>query len=419
MKLLNYMSLYLAIAILLIVSLWGTIYYFVMLSDVKRNVDEGLLNSKYIILRNVKANPDILVKSAFFGNNYAIRAISKTNSRVSADHYQDTTRFVQREATHEPVRMLKTIFVQKNKRYELKIFASMVEEDDLISSLFKGLIGLYVAIIISSLIVQQLLVRKIWQPFRQLLDKLRNFQLDSDQAIVPIPTKISEFKEMNEVITSQMKQAMETYNSQKQFLENAAHELQTPLAISINRLELLVEEDLKEKDRKHVGQVIRTLERLSRLNKSLLLLTKIENRQFIKKGPVSINDIFRYLLAEFKDLSEQKSLTYVLHEEQELQWTMNRDLAIVLVSNLLKNAIVHNHQYGNITIHIYAQSFTIENSGESTALDEKELFERFKKQGKNKNSIGLGLAITKAIVNTYGLKINYRFLATHQFIVSS
>jgi signal transduction histidine kinase len=419
MKLLNYMSLYLAIAILLIVSLWGTIYYFVMLSDVKRNVDEGLLNSKYIILRNVKANPDILVKSAFFGNNYAIRAISKTNSRVSADHYQDTTRFVQREATHEPVRMLKTIFVQKNKRYELKIFASMVEEDDLISSLFKGLIGLYVAIIISSLIVQQLLVRKIWQPFRQLLDKLRNFQLDSDQAIVPIPTKISEFKEMNEVITSQMKQAMETYNSQKQFLENAAHELQTPLAISINRLELLVEEDLKEKDRKHVGQVIRTLERLSRLNKSLLLLTKIENRQFIKKGPVSINDIFRYLLAEFKDLSEQKSLTYVLHEEQELQWTMNRDLAIVLVSNLLKNAIMHNHQYGNITIHIYAQSFTIENSGESTALDEKELFERFKKQGKNKNSIGLGLAITKAIVNTYGLKINYRFLATHQFIVSS
>ena len=419
MKLLNYMSLYLAIAILLIVSVWGTIYYFIMLGDVKRNVDEGLANSKYIILRNVKANPDILVKSAFFGNNYAIRAISKTNSRVSTDHYQDTIRFVQREATYEPVRMLKTIFEQKKKLYELKVFASMVEEDDLISSLFKGLIGLYIAIIISSLIVQQLLVRKIWQPFRQLLDKLRNFQLDSDQAIVPIPTKISEFKEMNEVITSQMKQAMETYNSQKQFLENAAHELQTPLAISINRLELLVEEDLKEEDRKHVGQVIRTLERLSRLNKSLLLLTKIENRQFIKKGPVSINDIFRYLLAEFKDLSEQKSLTYVLHEEQELQWTMNRDLAIVLISNLLKNAIVHNHQYGNITIHIDAQSFTIENSGESAALDEKELFERFKKQGKNKNSIGLGLAITKAIINTYSLKINYRFLTTHQFIVSS
>jgi len=418
MKLLNYMSLYLAIAILLIVSVWGTIYYFVMLGDVKRNVDEGLANSKYIILRNVKTNPDILVKSAFFGNNYAIRAISKTNSRVSTDHYQDTTRFVQREATHEPVRMLKTIFEQKNKLYELKIFASMVEEDDLISSLFKGLIGLYIAIIISSLIVQQLLVRKIWQPFRQLLDKLRNFQLDSDQAIVPISTKISEFKEMNEVITSQMKQAMETYNSQKQFLENAAHELQTPLAISINRLELLIEEDLKEEDRKHVGQVIRTLERLSRLNKSLLLLTKIENRQFIKKGPVSINDIFRYLLSEFKDLSEQKSLTYVLHEEQELQWTMNRDLAIVLISNLLKNSIVHNHQYGNITIHIGGQSFTIKNSGESIALDEKELFERFKKQGKNKNSIGLGLAITKAIVNTYNLKINYRFLTTHQFTVS-
>lgn len=418
MKLLNYMSLYLAIAILLIVSVWGTIYYFIMLGDVKRDVDEGLVNSKYIILRNVNANPHILDKSAFFGNNYSIRAISKTNN-LAKDHYQDTTRFIQHETKYEPVRMLKTIFKHKNKLYELRVFASMVEEDDLISSLFKGLIGLYMAIIISSLIVQQLLVRRIWQPFRQLLDKLRDFQLDSHQDILPISTKITEFKEMNEVITSQMKQAMETYSSQKQFLENAAHELQTPLAVSINRLELLIEEDLKEEDRKHVGQVIRTLERLSRLNKSLLLLTKIENRQFIRKSPVSINDIFRYLLVEFRDLIEQKALTYSLQEEQELQWTMNRDLAIVLISNLLKNAIVHNYQHGKINIYIYDQLFAIENSGESTALDEKELFKRFKKQGKNKNSKGLGLAITKAVINTYGLGIKYRFSTTHQFIVSA
>lgn len=419
MKLLNYTSIYLALAILLIVSVWGTIYYFIMLGDVKKDVDEGLANSKYLILRNVKANPNILAKSEFFGNNYYIRIIDEKNNGLSRDRYRDTVRFVEHAASYEPVRMLKTVFEQKNRYYELRVLASMVEEDDLIASLFKGLIGLYVAIIISSLVVQQLLVRKIWLPFYQLLDKLRNFQLDRDQDIHPISTKISEFREMNEVITSQMRQALKTYNSQKQFLENAAHELQTPLAISINRLELLVEEDLKDEDRQHVGQVIRTLERLTRLNKSLLLLTKIENRHFVKKNPVSINDIFRYLLSEFRDLIEQKDLVYFLHEEQELQWTMNRDLAIVLISNLLKNAIIHNRQQGKINIYIYAQSFTIENDGEETSLNEKELFERFKRQGKNKNSIGLGLAISKAIANTYGLDINYCFSVFHQFKVSS
>jgi len=295
----------------------------------------------------------------------------------------------------------------------------MVAEDKLISSLVKGLLGLYAAIIISSFIVQQLLVRKIWLPFRQLLDRLRNFQLDKNQHITPITTPISEFQEMNEVITLQMEQLLQTYHSQKQFLENAAHELQTPLAISINRLELLLEEDVATEHRPHIVRVIRTLERLNRLNASLLLLTKIENQQFTQKTPVSINNIFTYLLSEFEDLVEQKDLHVSLIDQVELQWLMNRDLAMILVSNLLKNAIVHNKRGGSIRIDIRENAFTITNDSDSASLDQNQIFERFKKQGKNKTSIGLGLAICKAIAQTHRLKLTYHFQTNHQFIVSA
>jgi len=419
MKLLNYTSFYLAIAILLIVSVWGTIFYFIMLKDVKSEVDSGLVNSKYLIIKNAKTNPTVLSKEIFHGNNYTIHTIHAENKRRTKDRFQDTTRALQNGQRYEPVRMLKTQFTHHHQAYELKIVASMVAEDKLISSLVKGLLGLYAAIIISSFIVQQLLVRKIWLPFRQLLDRLRNFQLDKNQHITPITTPISEFQEMNEVITLQMEQLLQTYHSQKQFLENAAHELQTPLAISINRLELLLEEDVANEHRTHIVRVIRTLERLNRLNASLLLLTKIENQQFTQKTPVSINNIFTYLLSEFEDLIEQKDLHVSLIDKVELQWLMNRDLAMILVSNLLKNAIVHNKRGGKIRIHIQENAFTIGNDSDSASLDPNQIFERFKNQGKNKTSIGLGLAICKAIVQTHRLKLSYRFQIHQQFTVSA
>jgi len=419
MKLLNYTSFYLAIAILLIVSVWGTIFYFIMLKDVKSEVDSGLINSKYLIIKNAKTNPTVLSREVFHGNNYTIHIMHTENKRRIKDRFQDTIRVLQNGQQEEPVRMLKTQFTHQNQAYELKIVASMVAEDKLISSLVKGLLGLYAAIIISSFIVQQLLVRKIWLPFRQLLDRLRNFQLDKNQHITPITTPISEFQEMNEVITLQMEQLLQTYHSQKQFLENAAHELQTPLAISINRLELLLEEDVATEHRPHIVRVIRTLERLNRLNASLLLLTKIENQQFTQKTPVSINNIFTYLLSEFEDLVEQKDLHVSLIDQVELQWLMNRDLAMILVSNLLKNAIVHNKRGGSIRIDIRENAFTITNDSDSASLDQNQIFERFKKQGKNKTSIGLGLAICKAIAQTHRLKLTYHFQTNHQFIVSA
>jgi signal transduction histidine kinase len=207
---------------------------------------------------------------------------------------------------------------------------------------------------------------------------------------------------------------LDTYHSQKQFIENASHELQTPVAVSINKLELLAEKsDLSEASLESVGQVIQTLERLTRLNRSLLLLSRIENRQFEDTEEVSFNAIARQLINEFSDFAEYKDVTMTLHENAELHIEMQKDLALIMISNILKNAIVHNYTHGTVHIVIEKDSLKISNSGSPLALDPDRIFSRFYKNSKDSGSTGLGLAIVKAIADLYGFRVGYLFDGVH------
>lgn len=414
MNLLNHTLKYLAIALLGILSVWAVLFYINMLDEVYDSLDDGLDNYKMLIIDKVREDPATLSRTTFGEGNYEIFEISKQDERKIKDTYQDTLMYMQNEKDLEPVRMLSTAFHQKGKYYELKIISSMVEEDDLIEDLFFALIWLYVALLASILLVNNLLLKKIWRPFYDLLEQLKRFRLGREQSFKPVETNVKEFKVLNETVGALVNHAVDIYSSQKQFIENASHELQTPIAISMNKLELLAERNnLPDSDMETVGQVIQTLERLTRLNKSLLLLSKIENRQFSDTENVSVNQIVKELAEEFADFAEFKDVTLVVEEKADLSVLVNKDLAAILISNLLKNAIVHNTSPGKVNIEINPDSFKITNSAKGAALDPEKMFHRFHKDSEDKNNTGLGLAIVKAIISYYGFNIQYRFDKNH------
>jgi len=419
MNLLNYTLKYLAIALFGIISVWAVIFYVNMLDEVYDSLDDGLDNFKILIIDKAHQDSTTLTKTEFAEGNYEIRPISKNNALKIKDVHKDTLMYMQFEEDLEPVRLLTTAFKIDDKYYELKVISSMVEEDDLIEDLFYSLIWLYVALLASILIVNNFLLKKVWQPFYNLLNKLQTFRLGKDHSIEPVKTNVKEFKVLNDSVISLVNHTLETYNSQKQFIENASHELQTPIAISINRLELLAEKsEMTEANLETIGQVIQTLERLTRLNKSLLLLSKIENRQFEETENISLNKIFFNLKEEFSDFAEYKGITISIYEKAQLSAIMQKDLAIILISNLMKNAIVHNHSNGALDIEIDQRYFIISNTGTESALDKDKIFKRFHKDSGDKNNTGLGLAIVKAIVDLYGLSIDYSFDGRHHVKVT-
>ncbi|GAA4443354.1 HAMP domain-containing sensor histidine kinase [Ravibacter arvi] len=417
MKLNHFTLKYLAAAMLVILSAWAAVFYINILDEVYDSLDDGLDNYRLLIIRKARKDKTVLEKAAFGEGNYEIREIRAGEALKRKDVYKDTLMYMDFENDLEPVRMLTTVFRDGAANYELKIISSMVEEDDLMEDLFYALIWLYVILLTSILLVNHVLLRRTWRPFYAALDRLRDFRLGKTAAAPVGKSNISEFRELDREVTDLLERTNRAYESQKQFLENAAHELQTPLAISLSRLELLAEKDtVAEPERRAIGEVIRTLERMKRLNKSLLLLSRIENRQFAGEEPVDLRAMALTILGEFEDLTGFRRLKVSVTGEFHPVARMNRDLAQIFWTNLLKNAIVHNIEGGVIELIFAPQGFLLRNSGIHRPLAGERLFQRFYQEDTaNKNSTGLGLAITGAIAETYDIRLIYSFDGLHQW----
>ena len=104
----------------------------------------------------------------------------------------------------------------------------MVEEDDQIENLFKYLVGLYLVLILSIVVLNNLVMKKVWKPFYTLIDRLKGFRIEKDDPIKTEPTTIDEFNLLNQSVERLTEKSRDSYVAQKEFIENAAHELQTP-----------------------------------------------------------------------------------------------------------------------------------------------------------------------------------------------
>lgn len=191
----------------------------------------------------------------------------------------------------------------------------MVEEDDLRKELF-SILWLYGGLIVIILLLNNFLQKKAWSPFYKLLTRLEKFSIENHRTIKYEATNIDEFRLLNERIDQLIRKSVESYKSQKEFIENASHELQTPLAISINKLELMAENsNLTAPQMEELGTILNSLERLTRLNKSLLLLSRIENRQFDDGERFPWNDLVNQVMTEFEDFGAFQKVRLLITEE--------------------------------------------------------------------------------------------------------
>lgn len=418
MKVLNYTTSYLAVVLLLLISIWATIFYYAMLDEIYDSIDDGLDNQKGLIIQKAAFDSTVFNRQQFDEGDYAIREISSEQALQFQEQYVDTLMYMQNEKEYEPVRMLKTVFRHQNQYYSMQIITSMVEEDDLISELFYALLWLYGGLLISILLVNNLLLKRIWKPFYHLLKQLKNFRLEKGFNIAVEKTSIDEFRLLQQTVQQLLQHNIDTYTSQKHFIENASHELQTPLAISINKLEALAESpSLTEKDLSLLGSALQNLERLTRLNKSLLLLSRIENKQFGQTEAVHMGALVQKVADDWEDQLAFYGIQLNISVHEPLMVNMNPDLAAILVNNLIKNSIVHNGKGGFVNIIVNKQSLVIENSGSEKQLDDKSLFTRFN-AGTSGASTGLGLAIVKAIADLYHFNIAYTYVQKHRFLIS-
>lgn len=416
MKLRNYTLRYLIIALLGVIALWASLFYMVILDEVYDNINDGLKNSKILIIREAYANEKVLNTPDFGINQFKIEPLPKDVEYDYSDKLFNTFEFSEYDDEDQPVRMLETVFNDsKGNPHKLTIRASMVEEDELLEDLMTALIALYIMLVISIALINHLILRKVWRSFYKLLDRLKYFKLGTGASFQSPESPVSEFKMLGRELEDMLQRNEAIYTSQKQFIENASHELQTPLAISLNKLELFAENnDLPEEQMMEIAKISDTLNRLVRLNKSLLILSKIENRQYAEEESINFTELTKQIADDFSDLAEYKDISINVTSIAQLHYAMNKGLANTLVSNLIKNAIVHNERGGFIEVIIEKNSLTLLNSGHKP-LDNKAIFNRFYRDSASEQSTGLGLSIVQSIASNYGLQIEYTFNGNHVF----
>lgn len=284
---------------------------------------------------------------------------------------------------------------------------------DLESDVVQGVMiqfGLIVIILgVAMLIVMGLMSRRMWAPFYQTLHCVENFHLED--GVVPKfqNTNISEFNRLNSALTQMISDSLHSYQLQKEFTENASHELQTPLAVFQSKLDLLLQQSELTRDQAEIIQDLYQMSgRLSRLSRNLLLLAKMDSRQYGLQQTVDIVGVVSELMPYMESLAQGLSIETVF-DARHVEINANRSLLESLISNLIVNAVRHNREGGRIVIHVSPAALSIANTSDEPPLDSSHIFDRFYRSQKAGNGYGLGLAIVKAVCTYHHWGVDYRF----------
>lgn len=313
------------------------------------------------------------------------------------------------EQKKERYRCLEKVIYIEDKPYLFTIQTNIEESHETIGVIAMITTFFFIMIVIGLLYLNRRLSKSIWKPFRGTLDQLKTFNLNSQNRIDFPSSDTTEFQELNEALRKLIERNISVYKTQKEFTENASHELQTPLAIIKNKLDLLLQDqDLTEKQYRIAEDMNKALTRSSRINKNLLLLAKIDNHQFDNSETILFDRMLIQSIDILEEHFKQKNITVENNIIQNVKVNGNSSLTEIMINNLIINAIRHTNSGGTISIRLSNSVFEVSNSG-TQSLDETLLFKRFSKLSADSSGSGLGLSIIQEICNFHHWTISYRF----------
>lgn len=385
----------------------GIGFYFIIHYVLVHQIDKDLRIEQQEIIHYIKEK-----KSLPEASNYKDQQIGfePANDQFFKTGFSTEDKLVSTENEMESFRKLQFLISVNGQNYIAIVKKSQQETEDIVQLILIITFSVIIFLLLILFIANRFLLSKIWRPFDHILEQLKQFNLSSKNKITPGKTDIKEFTELNEAALLMSEKVNKDYESLKNFTENASHEIQTPLAIIKNKIELLLQSENLDKTQIQSIQILNdAASKLSRLNQSLLLLAKIENLQFETPEKVNFSKVVNQCIENFEELALIKNINIEKNIAENVLIKINDSLAEILASNIILNSIKHNVQDGKITIDLSEKSMSVSNTGEEPDENPGRFFERFKKNSSSGDSIGLGLAIVKTICDTYGFSVSYSY----------
>jgi signal transduction histidine kinase len=404
MKLLTKTSLYYIVLSTLLFIAGGIVLFFILRAAIYNEVNERLYSRKENIEKQIhqegrlpQASSDMEIQR--------IDSVAPTGTVL-----YDTILYDPYEGELEPFRVLAFTTQINGQIYQGILHHSLIESEELVEWILWSLSAFLLVLIIGLTTLNFWISKKVWAPFHENIKKIRQFGLIENPDLKLSSSDIKEFQWLEQAMDEMVNRIKQDYMKIKEFTENASHELQTPLAVIAAKIELLIQsETLKKEEMENIQAVYQAVKRLSGLNQALVLLTRIENREYRKTEQVDLAKLVEKNLNNLAELIALKHLLIKKELAESAVVQINPDLADIIISNLIGNAIKHNVENGKINIKLTSKMLSISNTGRPLPCPADLMFERFRKAEPSSHSFGLGLSIVKEIVDLCKFQIEYTF----------
>jgi len=406
MKLLTKTTLYIATLSLFLFFIMGIIFFHVL-----KNMSIAELNRDLTGIQEVVDD----IFPHFLGGQLTglpgLDSISIEQARTGmdpSDQFGDTLMYEARTNQFRTYRYLQFQVEHGNVAYTVKLFKSTTPADQLVEKVTLMMTMMVILFLAGIFFLNRFIFANLWKDFFDALEKLKQFDTVKEPITLGEPD-VEEFMELKKVLERMTLRLSSDYRELREYTDHTTHELQTPLAVIKTKIELLMQSSNLGSGEMQLLQSINTsINHLSRLNTTLALITRIENQQFTDRKEINLSAMVNDHIEMFQELIALREISVETDiSDKEKVISMDMGLADIMITNLLKNAIVHNEDGGRIFIEITDEVLRISNNGPSLKFNEQDLFRRFVRDTKKTGNFGLGLSLVKKICDYYGFKLSY------------
>ena len=411
MKLTRRIALILAVALVPIMVLWAVLFYLSVEREVVEEADDALEEYAELIITRYTEGRVLPALNSGGKSIYSLEPLTEAEARsMPHERYYDKEVYIPEHDDAEPARVLSRVFRDDEGRYlHLEVAMPTIEKDDLLATVMGWCVVLFGVLFVTVVVISMVVFRGVLRPLYALLKWLDGYTPGEGYKPVPNNTNIKEFRKLNEAADRAVKRSEEVVESEKQFIANASHELQTPLAVIGNRVEHIIDHTSpSEEQLAELVKIQQSLRHSIRLNCTLLQLMRIDNGDVAESTRVDVVDVVREAVESCCEIYGAKCIDCRASLPDELYLYINETLLRTLVVNLVKNAFVHSTEGGVVDVTLSERCLVVSNEG-GEPLDGNHVFDRFYTRTSREGSTGLGLAIVKAVAEHYGHTAEYTY----------
>lgn len=412
MKLVYKITLTLILPLVLTLGLWGWFSYRTMSRKIHADTDLILKDYSNNIIMRLLSGRELPERFNGAYNTYYLEYVSPEYARENPPVvYGEAEAFLQSQEDFASSRIRSQIFEDADGNYrKLTVSLPTFEQDVLIEHILWWTILLFVVLLLAIMVIGIILLNYNMKPLYRLLEWIDRYEPGSPASEVPSDTDIIEFRKLSSAVEDAVARFEKQYEERKMFIGNASHELQTPLAVCSNRIEMLLDRtDLQTEVAEELVKLHRSLSGLIKLNKTLLLLSKIENGQFQQSMRMDMNAVLKSSVQMNAEIYEHKGISVEMVEDGVFVHMMDEQMASILAGNLIRNAFRYTQDGGAIVIRMTGDGFSVSNTG-TAPLDKDKVFHKFyQPAGKREGSTGLGLTLVRCVCVNNGLQASYDY----------